>query len=320
MTKEHIKTEYQRLTYPDDIVTNLECLDIFILFFKDLMLDQHKDDLATYLQKDGRLIMQMILSRCLTLKQICKGVNIETEGITVFRNSVVDPTIISSHVRLIYEMVCLFNLIYDSPETNEISNLVHKLWMCAGLRHRQRFQSLGLSPENLKKADLEMDQINEYENEIFTSETYSELSEPNQKKINVKLKAKDFKIKVLKGEVQFLSWQDISNEMVQDKEARTLVSKMYTYFSLYSHPSYVSVFQFDGMFKTESDSERLVVFNIQICTAYLSMFIGDYLGFYPKCEQTLSKQPLLNQIVLNHYNKMYRGESRSFSDSWKKLG
>ena len=72
---------------------------------------------------------------------------------------------------------------------------------------------------------------------------------------------KDYLIKFNGNEVSFLSWRELVKTM--DIKGDKL-DQIYTYFSLYAHPSNVAVFQFANMFgKGESAYKSIVIFNLQ---------------------------------------------------------
>ncbi len=95
----------------------------------------------------------------------------------------------------------------------------------------------------------------------------------------------------------------------------------YTYFSLYSHPSNVAVFQYANMFKKGKESYRdLVKFNLQIAFMMLSVFIADYIKLYPAVLKTYEKMGIVEQIVINFHNSQARGHQYDINDSWKATG
>lgn len=318
MNQEQMRQHVSRLNHADDIATNIEYLDLYIQCIYDIVVKHHSDEVYSYPKSDAKMILQMMFSKLIHLKKILEGVEfVNREGRTLLK-SIIDPTVVTSLVRNIYEQVCLFNIIYDTPDSEEKMKIVYYLWVSAGLKYRQRFETVVTNDENRKKVEMEKEQIEKLKNAIEETQIYKDLDEINKNKIQAKLKEKDYKIKIENGNVRFLSWQDISQEFITKSN---MFDKMYTYFSLYAHPSQVSVFQFGEMFRVGDEAFKgLTVFNIRLCLALMSIFLGDYIRAFPEVKVTFENRPEIDQIMLNFYNRMLRGDEKSISDLWQKLG
>ncbi len=83
------------------------------------------------------------------------------------------------------------------------------------------------------------------------------------------------------GEVKFLVWRDLAENMGCRPD---FFEEMYTYFSLYTHPSQVGVFQFQDMFtKASEDFKRITLTILNICFTLMSIFIADYIRHFSIC-------------------------------------
>jgi len=318
MNQEQMREEVMRFNQANDIATNAKFLDLYIQCFFDIVTKHHQDEVRSYPKADAKMILQMLFSKLIHLRKILEGVTFVNKEGKQLINPIIDPTIVTSLVRSIYEQVCLFNLIYDSTDTEEKMNIVYYLWVSAGLKYRQRFEGVVTTAKNQKKVEEEKKEIEKLKEAIENTQTYKDLDERNQNKIQTKLREKDYKIKIEGGNVRFLSWQDISKEFITKSN---FFDRMYTYFSLYAHPSQVSVFQFGEMFKVGDEAFKgITVFNIRLCLALMSVFIGDYLRLFPEVKTTFEDRPEIDQIMLNFYNRMLRGDEKSISEVWKKLG
>lgn len=317
-TQEQLRKEFLRLNDANDINTNIEYLDFFIQCYFDIVVNHHDDELYSQAEADAKMLLQMMFTKFIHLRKILEGVRFtDNKGIPLI-NSIIDPTIVSSLVRNIYETVCLFNLVYATPDSEDKKIILYNLWVIAGLKYRQRFSSIVTTQENQEKADREKKQIERYIQEIKATKLYQELDEKNQNKILNKIKEKDFKIKIEENQVRFLSWQDISTEFITKSHA---FEKMYTYLSLSSHPSNVSVFQFADMFKKEGEAYKgISVFNLRYCIKLASIFLADFVIFFPATKSTFENRSEFDQIMLNFFNRMFRGDEKSISEVWKKLG
>ena len=116
-------------------------------------------------------------------------------------------------------------------------------------------------------------------------------------------------------EVVFLHWHELT-KIIGIKDG--MLDDIYTYFSLYSHPSNVAVFQFADMFKLGEEAfPQLVNFNLKIAFFMFSIFIADYIQLFPTVLQTYEKMSLRDQIVINFHNTMTRNYDFSINESYR---
>ena len=115
-----------------------------------------------------------------------------------------------------------------------------------------------------------------------------------------------------------LSWQDLFATMGCKKD---YFETIYTYFSLYSHPSNVSVFQFDSMYQENMKVSNVMAdVNLRYCYMMLSIFISDYISYFPKVIQTFNSLEVDDQILINYFNLFARDNMKySINESWKHL-
>lgn len=91
-----------------------------------------------------------------------------------------------------------------------------------------------------------------------------------------------------------------------------LFDNLYTYFSLYSHPSNVSVFQFDDLFKDADDNYLMMTnFNIKTILSFIGVFIADYINFFPDVAKVFNNLSLEEQFTIDFHNMFGRNESYS---------
>ena len=93
------------------ISDSLELADIFLEYFFKILVDHHDDKVYSQADADAKMINQMMFTKLTHLKRIIEGIGFESkEGKKL--NAIIDPTIVVSLVRNIYESVALFNLIF----------------------------------------------------------------------------------------------------------------------------------------------------------------------------------------------------------------
>lgn len=318
MNQEQLRRELMRFIGSSDLRTKTELFDIFIQCYFDIIVNHHEDKVYKQSEADAKMIIQMMFSKLIHLRKILEGVSFTNKEGNCLIDNIIDPTIVTSLVRNFYETVCLFNLVYIIPDSDEKKQILHNLWVISGLKFRQRFATFATTNENIEKIEEEQEKITNCIDNIKSTQLFKGLDVKNKDKILKKIKEKDFKIKIIENNVQFLTWQEISKEFIVKSD---LFDQMYTYFSLYSHPSYVSVFQFGQMFrKKDSAFIELVITNVNFCIALSSVFLADYINVFSNTLTTFEKRSDIEQIMLNFYNKMLRGEEYAINETWKKIG
>src|SRR5690606_4912534 len=154
----------------------------------------HNDPITSNANKDAVMLHQMMFTKLTHLRKLIEGVGYVGKN-DIKMNPIIDPIIIASLVRNIYETVSVFNLIYRYSKTPDEKQIIYGLWVCSGLEYRQRFESFVTGSSNLKTLDSEMKTINRIKSEIRKKELYQNLDERNKGKIETALKKKEFKIK-----------------------------------------------------------------------------------------------------------------------------
>jgi hypothetical protein len=317
MNQQELRLLYMKYNRNPGIPDQIEVLDMFANIFLTFINDHQKDEVTTSAEADAKIVLQMMLTKTLSVKKLLEGVSFLTKNGVPLSN-IIDPTIIATLVRNIFETTAMFNTIYRVIETKEQAALIHLLWVIAGLKYRQRFTSHIMTTEVKQKQEDEEQTIKELENTIESLELYKGLNSKNQEKIKNRLDRREYLIRFENKEVFFLTWSDVGKSMGMDER---LFDKMYTYFSLYAHPSNVSVFQFAEMFHPDSPGYiELTQMNLHYARFFLSIFIADYIHLFPKTKETFEKLPLIDQIILNFSNKMARGNNYTINNAYHELG
>jgi len=314
MTKEELRNECSRLFACKTIADSNDLLDIYAEFLFKAVQNHHKEAVYTQAEADAKLIIQMMLTKVLHLKTVIAGISFTAKDSSTL-NKIIDPTIVASLIRNIYETTAMFNLIYRNPKSKEERDILYLLWVHSGLKYRQRFGNVVTTEENKKKQEEEKNSIDKIVTEIENSTLFKSLDEKNQGKIRTKLKDRDYLIRFKDKEVVFLHWHELT-KVIGVKDG--MLDDIYTYFSLYSHPSNVAVFQFADMFKLGEEAfPQMVNFNLKIAFFMFSIFIADYIKLFPTVLQTYEKMSLRDQIVINFHNTMTRNYDYSINESYK---
>ena len=317
MERDELRAKCKRFFWCESISDCKDLLDVYIEFFFQTILENHDEKVYSHADADAKMIIQMMMTKALHLKNALNGVDyVSKKGRKL--NNIIDPTIVASLIRNIYETTGMFNLIYRTTKNEDEKNIIYLLWVHAGLSYRKRFDNIMTTKENIEKAEDEKKQIENIKAEIEQNPLFIKLDDKNKGKIMTKLKDKDYLIRFDNEEVEFLSWRELTKTM-DIKNGK--LDHVYTYFSLYSHPSNVSVFQFAEMFKKGKESYHdLVIFNLQIAFYMFSIFIADYIKLFPTVLKTYEEMGLVEQIVINFHNSIARGHEYDINESWKATG
>jgi len=310
--KNQLRMASMRLWGGETMAANKDAMYILAKCLFKIILDHGKEPVKNQAEAESKLIVQMIFSKLLNLNKIVDGVDFDSKD-EYHLNNVIDPTVIAILVRTIYETIATFYLIYIKPNSDDEKLIMYNLWVVAGLKFRQRFASNAKSEESKMKLAYDAQKINDLEKAIRNTTLYNSLSEKGQFAIDKQLKDKDFKVFFDKGNVIQLSWSQITQVMGMKED---LMDNMYTYFSLYSHPSNVAVFQFRDLFnKAENPSIGMSNFNVSNAIKLIGFFIAEYISLYPETRVVFESLPLIDQIMINYHSRFFRVDKVSINQA-----
>lgn len=220
--------------------------------------------------------------------------------------------------RNIFETGGLFNLIYRQPKTDNKRDIIYNLWRHAGLRTRQRFKESFEATERRSVLDEEKQDMVLITQSINNNPYFLSIDEHNKKKILDRLDKGEFLIQFIDKKVKCFKWHELVDVMNLKKD---LFDNLYSYFSLYTHPSNVSVFQFDDLFK-DADNNYLMMtnFNIKTILCMIGGFIADYINFFPDVTKVFNNLSLEEQFIIDFHNMLGRNESYSIVKAMEKQG
>ena len=309
-----LRKECSKLFFCNTINDSFELIDIYTEFLYQIIMKHHKEPVYNHADADAKMVVQMMLTKTLHLKNIAKGISYNSKDGTHL-NRIVDPTIVASLIRNIFETIGMFNLIYRHTKTNDEKTILYCLWVYSGLKYRQRFERFASTEANIEKMEDEKQQLNKLVSTIEETDLYKSLDEKNQKIIKRKIKDKSYLVKFENKKVVPLHWQELTKTIGFKTD---LYDNIYTYFSLYSHPSNVAVFQFSDMFNKEDEIYlKLTNSNLLHYFGLTSVFIADYLKLFPSAQSTFDSLDIRDQIVINFHNTFLRGYEYSINDSWE---
>ncbi len=312
--KNELRSEFSRLISCQTLDDSFELLDVYSELLYQLILRHHKEPVSNSADADAKMVLQMIFTKTLQLKNIAKGISFNSKNGTKL-NRIIDPTIMTMVIRNIYETIGTFNLIYRNTKTKDEKTILYCLWVHSGLKYRQRFEGIATTDENKIKMNEEKQQLVNLKKIIEDTKLYKKLDEENKSIIQKKLKDKSFLIKFENSKVIPLHWQELTKTLDFKKE---LYNNIYTYFSLHTHPSNVAVFQFSDMFDPEKATFLILAnINLQHYFRFTSVFIADYLNLFQNALETFNNLDIRDQIVIDFHNIILRGNKYSINNSWE---
>lgn len=290
-----------------------ELLQIYIDFLFSVIENNHNDKFEILGRDEANIIVQMIATKLSHLQNIISGINFNGR----LKNNIIDVTVLATLERNIYEAIGAFYVIFVNPKSEQEKVILYNLWKIAGLNYRQRFSDIIQSEANRLKGETEKIEIQDLTDQIYNSKLFLSLDGKNQKKIREMISRKDYKIRFENKNVFFLDWKDIPTLMGFTKDH---VKHLYTFFSLYSHPSYVSVFQYADMFKDHDKAWKdLTVYNLKSIFLFISTFIAEYIRLKPTVLATFAALPLQKQIAIDWQNTYVRSHEYSINNCIREL-
>jgi hypothetical protein len=228
---------------------------------------------------------------------------------------VYDPLSIACLLRAQYESFCNFNNIYIQSSSLDELELKYHLWVLAGLKNRQRFPAT--RPENIAKRHSEKADIDSYVNFIKSNLKYRQMNEKSKLKFEKFINDRVWKVGFHSSDIAELHWHQLFEQSGVSK-----FEQYYNYLSALSHPSYISILQFgdsysggDIVSRADLSSARMLVYT---SNAIVSFLIRDYIIHF-ELNQNFESLPIMDQLIVNSFNSMFRGGDYVINDSLNKL-
>ena len=81
------------------------------------------------------------------------------------------------------------------------------------------------------------------------------------------------------------------------------------------------MFQFSGLFKKGIEGFKdMTNFNLNNVFVFLSVFIADYINYFPETKNIYEEMTLLDQVLIDFHQIIMRGEVYSINDNYKVFG
>lgn len=298
---EHIY--YNDLLYLKSLDSCRGYLDLLLDLLFDIIAQHHRDPIRDQIEADARIYVQLYFCRLLNIRKLLDDSSFDGRNVSL--NSIIDPSVLYTEVRGLFETLSVFELVWVVPDTFEKRWLMHQLFTIAGLHERQKFN---IHTETLKQNQLqenaEMEQLIEG---VKRSNIYLSLDKQNKEKIDNNIKNGKFRIYLNDlSNIAKVDWDDSRQYFGMNVP---LFDNMYRYFSLHVHPSSIAIRQFRDAFQTENpEFINLAITAARFAVAISSIFIADYIKNYPKTRLTYDSFLPYQQQLIDYYNSLCRGK------------
>ena len=185
MKKEELRAEFQRLSFPKTLKDADDVIEIYLNYLFIVITNKTYNQVNTTAERDAKLIIQMMFTKLSHLKEALKGIEFRARDGSQL-NRIIDPTFLAVLIRNIYETTAMFNIVNIQAVTDDEKMILHNLWVIAGLSYRQKFVDETSTEENKAKIQAEKTQIDQYVQQIESSNLYQNLSAKSQKKFKQK--------------------------------------------------------------------------------------------------------------------------------------
>lgn len=316
MGKKELREKYVEFLRARDLDSQIPILDIYTKYFFEVITKQAGKPHKTQALAEASVVHQMMFTKLLSIQKLIEGISYSESGDQKL-DTIIDPTTILSLIRNVYETAFTFSLIFRRTNEGEQRDIAYYLWVIAGLNYRQKFCEFTTLEESKRKIKAEKETIEELLSIIKNTDIYKSSEQKVRNVIDHMIRVKDFKLIFEDETVKQLNWGN-SREVFELNN--DLMDRTYTYFSLYAHPSNVSVFQFSDMFDKEQEAFKGIInLNLKNTFSLYSFFIADYINLFPETFEIFESQPKLNQMIMDYYNIWMRNEELSINNAHRYL-
>lgn len=269
-------------------------------------------DLRTAQNQDAMILFQMVMSKGLAIQKLIDGIDYKNPKTKISTN-ILDPTSIAALTRTQFEAFSNFHNIYLSSKDQNVINLLHDIWVVAGLNERQR----GIEPtveEHKTKAAQETKKIDGLIERIKVNSVFCKEETNKQGKILDWISKRKFEITYRNDKLVLLSQKDL----FLNSGVNEAFENQYSLLSWFVHPSYISVLQFGQMYEQKFNEQHAYTF-LRISRIIMSMLIADYTMYFPIAIEEFRSLPKIDQLIIHSDNKTFRPNNEFKSDAMEDL-
>lgn len=299
--------EVQKFIQLDTIDDCKQYLRVMLDFYFDVIKSPEGRKATSYIEDDRNIWMQTLFSEGFHFLSLLDGVGYN-KGIDRL-NPIVDPSVLFSVARRIYESVIAFEILFVIPDSEDKKAILYNLFMAHGLSERLKNIDEEMRSHNPERVAEEQKDIDECLREIEGTDLYSELDQQTKNIIKNAFGKKFRYIFKEDNSLEFVNYDD-ADKLLRIKN--NMLKGTYSYFSLHGHPSYVSIFQFRDAFNNDSraDISLMAPHATQCVLAFMSFFIVDYMKLVPEIKTMYDKLEEPRRLAIGMYEDAMRGEKK----------
>ena len=299
--------EVQKFIQLDTIDDCKQYLRVMLDFYFDVIKSPEGRKATSYIEDDRNIWMQTLFSEGFHFLSLLDGVGYN-KGIDRL-NPIVDPSVLFSVARRIYESVIAFEILFVIPDSEDKKAILYNLFMAHGLSERLKNIDEEMRSHNPERVAEEQKDIDECLREIEGTDLYSELDQQTKNIIKNAFGKKFRYIFKEDNSLEFVNYDD-ADKLLRIKN--NMLKGTYSYFSLHGHPSYVSIFQFRDAFNNDSraDISLMAPHATQCVLAFMSFFIVDYMKIVPEIKTMFDKFEEPRRFAIGMYEDAMRGEKK----------
>lgn len=306
---EELEKEVGRLLTGEEEIDRVDCLSLIIDSGFKILSDKRDYQYESLRLKDANTLFQMGLLKMIAVHRASERFQYQNPyDSSFFLPDMRDPFSVWPIVRSQFENYCNFNHLYTFQQDEEFALILYGLWAISGFKYRQNLTVS--SAANLEKKEQERKNIETLTQEIKDNSFYKQLKVEEKSKILNAIKGKDWKLSADNNKrIKFIPWQ----QLFVNAGCKKAMDSSYNYMSLNSHPTYVSVFQFSEIYKEQFHHSN-TFFALRYSTLIGSFLIRDYCKTFPVAKNYFDALPIINQLVINSHNRVFRGEEYALND------
>lgn len=271
--------EVQKFVQLDTIDDCKQYLSVMLDFYFDVIKSPEGRKATSYIEDDRNIWMQTLFSEGIHFLSLLDGVGYN-KGIVRLK-PIIDPSVLFSIARRIYESVIAFELLFIIPNSKNKRTILYNLFMAHGLSERLKNLDEKMRSHNPERVAEEQKDIDECLKEIESTELYSKLDQQTKNIIHNAFGKKFRYVFKEDNSLEFVNYDDADNLL---RIKNNILKGTYSFFSLHGHPSYASIFQFRDAFKNDNraDTSIMAPYATQCVLAFMSIFIVDYTKLVPE--------------------------------------
>lgn len=305
--KELTIEEVRKFVQLDTIDDCKQYLRVMLDFFFEVFKSPEGRKAMSSLEDDRNIWLQTIFSKSCHFLYLLDGVGYNNGSNHL--NPIIDPSVLFTIARRIYESVIAFELLFVIPSTEDEQTILYNLFMAQGLTERLNDLDAEMRSHNPQRVAEEQQNIDNCMNEIEKTELYSNLSQQTKNQIKNAFGIRYRYVFEEDNTMKRVSFEDAYKYLRIKKDH---LKNTYSFFSLHGHPSYLALIQFHDAFKRESRADLTIMapHATQCVLAFMSIFIVDYMKLVPEIKAMYDKLEEPRRFAIGMYEDAIRGEKK----------